>query len=339
MKKRLNLISVSLIMALLVFCQKKKEDNTKSLSLLALAALSNTTAAQYPNSVSGSAEAVKGAQGTTSGVSAATSAATSGAQSVAQSVLGSERANIIAKGLASSKALSTCDNTERSVTGTYTTASTVTASSSTASFLTSGSYTVTPNITIKGTYSCSPSSSTTSSSSSFNLTYSGSMTVVFSSATLKYFDVEDFVKNGKFTYKTVTLNGTVTTSNLSMTYTAKGTSQSTTSGTTTTYVSSADYSTTNSDSSKSSSMQIDGGTAVSFELSSSGKGIFSIKSTSTLNSSPYSYTSCYNTLNAEAGSKTSGTYNGGAVSVSYNYTKADYEKMLTALGGTVTYCK
>jgi len=336
MKKGLNLISVPLIIASVVFCEKKKDDKTKNLSLLALAALSNSTAAQYPNSVSGSAEAVKGAQGTTSGVSAATSAATSGAQSVAQSVLGAERANAIVKGLIASKALSTCDNTERSVTGTYTTASTVTASSSTAFFLTSGSYTVTPNITIKGTYSCAPSSSS-SSSSSYNLSYSGSMTVAFSNATLKYFDIEDFVKNGKFTYKTVTLNGTVTTSNLSMTSVAKGSSQSTTSSTTSTYVSSADYSTTNSDSSKSSSMQVDGGTAVTFDLSSSGKSIMSMKTTSTLSGSTYS--SCYNTLSVEAGSKTSGTYNGGAVSVSYNYTKADFEKMMTALGSTVTYCK
>ncbi|HMZ59557.1 MAG TPA: hypothetical protein PL048_12320, partial [Leptospiraceae bacterium] len=89
MKIRLNLISFALIIVSVVFCDKKKDDKTKSLSLLALAALSNTTAAQYPNSVSGSTEAVKGSQGASSGVSAATSAATSGAQSVAQSVLGS----------------------------------------------------------------------------------------------------------------------------------------------------------------------------------------------------------------------------------------------------------
>lgn len=336
MKKGLNFIFVSIIIAVAVSCQKKKEDNTKSLSLLALAALSNSTAAQYPNSVVGSAEAVKGAQGATSGVSAATTAATQGAQSVAQSVLGAERANAMAKGLAASKALSTCDNTERSTTGTYTTASTVTASSMTASYLTSGSYTVTPNITIKGTYSCAPSSST-SSSGTYNLTYTGGMTVAFSNATLKYFDVEDFVKNGKFTYKTVTLNGTVKTSNLSMTYLMKGSSQSTTSGTTATYVYSSDYTMTNSDSSSSTSMQIDGGAAVAFDLSSASKAIMSMKMTSTSTGS--SYTSCYNTLNVEAGSKTSGTYNGGSVSVSYNYTKADFEKMMAAQGVTVTYCK
>lgn len=84
----------------------------------------------------------------------------------------------------------------------------------------SSSYTITPNITTK--ISCTyPTNLTTS----YAYTITGSLQIVFTNATIKYLDIDAFTKTAATTYKTTTLSGNISVSNINQSITGSTTAK------------------------------------------------------------------------------------------------------------------
>lgn len=350
MKKMIPLITLLSFCLMFVDCKEDKKDNTTLLAGLVLLNQNKSTsasvAASYPNSVTGSSTAISGTTSATTASSSATGSATSGATNAAANILEASLQDGVSKSKSNAQTRiifdsTTCNGVTKTATGTYTTTTTITTSSTGASsYLTAGSFTIKPNITTKVTYNCTTPTSTTtttdySSSGNYEYTFTGSLEITFNSATIKYFDIESFVTKGTFVYKTATLTGTIAVSNVNLVSNDKSTftySSSTGKG-----VSTYTFSGTNSDSSKSSNLVVDGAAAASFDVTTSGtySGNFGL----TGSFSGTTFTSCYNSLSFEQGGKVTGTYNGSAVGTSYNFTTADYKKFAAASGFTITMCQ
>ncbi|MCX8000134.1 MAG: hypothetical protein N3A69_14470, partial [Leptospiraceae bacterium] len=82
-------------------------------------------------------------------------------------MLSVEKSLVMKKAL---RSIITCNGTEQTISQTYTTESTVTASQYTSMFLTSGSYTVKPNLKFEGKVKCNFASGTNISSGEYKIT-------------------------------------------------------------------------------------------------------------------------------------------------------------------------
>lgn len=335
MKKSISILILATIsLVFFLECKKDDKDNTPLFAGLVLLNQRRGSSASitYSNSTTGSSQAIAGSTSSTSAASSATSSATQSATSAATNILSNSVQDVSIKASESLGSRvpfqdsTTCNGTTKTATGSYKTAFTSTAGS--------GSYTVTPNITASVTYSCTYSSS---SNYTFNgtSTITGSLSVTFTNATITYFDIDSFVKNGTIAFKSSTLTGTITVSNINQSFSENRSYLFTTSGSTSKYnlTSNGSY----SDSVATSNLVVDGASASTLSLTETALYNFVLNSTSTITGSTYS--TCYNTFSADSGGAVSGTYNSSAVSTSYALTSDNYKKYLAALNLTVTMCQ
>lgn len=335
-------LKFTLMFLILIFgflnCQNKKDDTTqKNLIFLALAsANANSISAQFPNVVEGSPEAIKGATSvgtaTSDAISSATGSAglltgsTGGGGGPSSNILSFEKNLLISKALNSVRA-TPCNGTEQTINFTYTTEFTVTASP--LSNLLSGSYTVKPNLKYEGKSRCNQGPPSTSS---FEYNTTGSVEVTFNNATIKFLDIEKFVKEGQFVYSQVTLNGTVSETNINDTFglTTENSSSNNT------FISKTKSSSSRSSKTTSNNLQIDGGSPASLEITNRARGNFDseLKSSFSGNSS----SSCFSKFFSEGGTSHEGTYNGGKVKVSYNTDTEKTKQLWQAIGVPVVMC-
>lgn len=146
-------------------------------------------------------------------------------------------------------------------------------------------------------------------------------------------DIEAFVKNGIFEFKETTLNGTVTTSDFNYSYILnQNISTSTTDKTRNSQLTASGPS---SSKASSSNLQVDGGNPVAMNITNESNLVASLD----MKSNTETNTSCYQSLNYQAGGKNYGTFNGEQVVASYNYTTEDYKKLMEKQGQTVTMCQ
>ena len=309
-----------------------------------------TVASQYPNITSGFTASIQGASALSSATSSAISSSNTGATTLAANIVEPALKDAIrnSKSLTQARvnfnSTTTCNGTTQTVTGIYTTASqiclsttgTTTVCPTQPSSQPTGSYTITPNITTKITFSCTyPTNLTTSYTQTLNATYTitGSLQIVFTNATIKYLDIDAFTKTAATTYKTTTLSGNISVSNINQSITGSTTAKytSTTGQTTSTITNYSSY----SDNIATSNLVVDSAQAATLNLAESGI----INSSQTLIATTGSSTSCYSAGSYESGVSASGSYNGLAVSTSYNLTTQDYIKMLSASSSTITLCQ
>ena len=343
--------SIALLLAFSLFglaCTKLPKDNyTFIAGLIKLSYKAPpTVASQYPNATSGAPASIQGTSAISTATSSAITASTTGATTIAANILPPALTEAIrnSKSLAQARvnfnSTTTCNGTTQTVTGTYTTASqtclSTTGTTTACPTQPSSSYTITPNITTKIIFSCTyPTNLTTSYTQTLNATYTitGSLQIVFTNATIKYLDIDAFTKTAATTYKTTTLSGNISVSNINQSITGSTTAKytSTTGQTTSTITNYSSY----SDNIATSNLVVDSAQAATLNLAESGI----INSSQTLIATTGSSTSCYSAGSYESGVSASGSYNGLAVSTSYNLTTQDYIKMLSASSSTITLCQ
>ncbi|MEM7183144.1 MAG: hypothetical protein AAF518_19695 [Spirochaetota bacterium] len=346
MKQLVKIVSLVFLSGFITNCpQESDNDNERNLSLLYLASQNSSNAdssisSQYSNSVSGSSTDVAASTSTASAsTSASSSAGTSASTSVSTSIkkyLNQIRTKVASKAIRAQ----TCDGTTKSYSGTYTTSFTVNGSS-TSSIITSGSYTVTPNLKINGSYSCPtgglPAAGTLVDGTydiTSSYTYTGSIEIIFNDAKIKYFDIESHVNNGTYSLKESTLNGTITTSDINDTIENTASYTYTSSPYTVTVTSTLNGS--GSSKVSSSSLQADSGSATSIDATTSQATKWNTSYTTSVPNGVSS--TCYNSVLLETGYSVTGTYNGNSVTASYYLDTDKYEELLKEYGVTFTDC-
>ena len=348
MKNIVLITMITIISGLFVNCPKEKESNTGKIAagLLLLGrnrqASGGNISANFPNSVTGSSAAISTTASGTAATGSATGTAVSGATSAASNLLEKSLKDAVSESKSNAQArlvfdTNTCNGTTKTANGTNVTTSVLNNTNS-FGFVTAGTITIRPNLTTRITYNCTrPTTTNNDYIQRDNNTYAstGSLELVFANATVKYFDIESYVKNGTFVFKTSTLNGTINVSNL--VYNSNDNSTFTYTAATQRFSSTNISSGTNSDSSKTTNLVVDGAAPASYDVVSN--GTFAYEFASNGGYTNQTFNSCYTKLDFESGGRVTGTYNGSAVATSYNLTKEDYRKYVAAFGSPITFCQ
>ncbi|MEM7181162.1 MAG: hypothetical protein AAF518_09630 [Spirochaetota bacterium] len=328
MNKYIGLILVSSLF-LFVSCENKdnKQDEQQGLALLYLASQGSEDTTTYGNTASGSSTSISGSYGASTAASSSVTTSFASATTTANKLIAPDIDRQIRAQILQQTRQVTCTASSGTISGTVTTSSSISCLS--------GSATYTPNLTFSGTTETTcPSSGTAKTSTTYN--YTGSTTIVYNNCNLKVFDVKTYVDSGQQTIQstTTTLNGTASVTNITgVSKPVLEVTSSSSSGSITTSSGTFALDASSTSTISSSSFSVDGGSAVSMEITA--KYIANAlvgtytntfdSSTSTFSIAVTEYSSGTNSF------QNSGTINGETINGSYTINTADLVKYNTAI--------